>query len=182
MKERAKKLIELQVSNNSKLLHFVDNELLPIVRKFDGKVFNARFKNAIKKQIENRKIFQWIKVTSEYGMFTITLQPWQRCVDDCTGCEYLHNSELTVAYLQNFKGDNPALKSENRLQAENIINSIIENCKRLESNNSKMLKSLRDYPSLKVKKDKLLKQIEDFNNSVCAESDSYLKLRIDVRR
>lgn len=101
--EVKEKLMDLYIHNLKKSIDVVDS-IIPIIRKFDGKVYNARLENTLKdfltegKEIKD-KIYPRIELT--YAIFRLKLSFWNNRRVDGDACSlYLPEGleEVTLAY------------------------------------------------------------------------------------
>lgn len=146
-------LDNLEVSKN------LMDSLIPIVWKFDGKVYNSRFDNAIKAGLEEleSEIGQrvWTVVSLDLNMFKLELNFTKRSIHTDSGCVYLPSSydedsvkicskysvyseteENKNYHDETFKGDEYYFYIDsnynNRIKAEAIVNAMQKHQKELE--------------------------------------------------
>jgi hypothetical protein len=153
--------------NNLEISRKLMDTLIPIIWKFDGKVYNARFDNAIKKILEEREteIGQrvWTSVSLSVNMFNMELHFTKRSVHVDGGSAYLPScyDEDSIRIYSDFscygndernkkyhdkdsKGDNCYFYIDenfnNRIKSEAIVNAMVKHQKEL-ADNIKMLKA-----------------------------------------
>lgn len=71
-KELKDSLMELYLKNLDTACHIIDG-LMPIIWKFDGKVYNARFDNAIKDYLASKEEYSQINSSVHFGTSKVTL-------------------------------------------------------------------------------------------------------------
>lgn len=108
-KEVSKKLWELYLNNLETSTKIID-DLIPVVKTFDGKCFNKRFENALNKVTEGKydvrcfvSDFDYKRLTIELGFYGYPLRSVKGDKDNngyCTAC-YLPKSyeRITIASL-----------------------------------------------------------------------------------
>lgn len=153
--------------NNLEISKKLMDTLIPIVWKFDGKVYNARFDNAIKARLEEleSQIGQrvWCSVSLDVSMFKLELHFTKRSVHLDSGSEYLPScyEEDSIRIYSDFscygndernkkyhdkdsKGDNCYFYVDenfnNRIKSEAIVNVMVKHQKELDDN-IKMLRA-----------------------------------------
>ena len=91
-RETSERLFNLYLDNLEIARGLIDT-IIPIVKKFDGKVYNARFNNAIKKTLEDKEaeIGQrvWSNVFLDVRKFELELHFTKRSVKGLSCWEYL---------------------------------------------------------------------------------------------
>lgn len=88
-KEQFIKDCEMRIANRNTLVDFYEKVYLPTLQKFDGKVYNKRFINAL--QTEAKKISEMMSIYDEEYHIIISFQNYKYNYKDCenlyVGCK-----------------------------------------------------------------------------------------------
>lgn len=96
--EVKEKLMDLYIHNLEKSVDVIDS-IIPILWKFDGKVYNARLENTLKDFMTEDKIYPHVELN--YSRFRLNLRFWNNRRVDGDSCSfYLPDGleEVTLAY------------------------------------------------------------------------------------
>ena len=96
-KEQFIQRMEQQIQNLTELLNFYNNVYLPTLQKFDGKVYNKRFINALKEQITNKLMFVKDRERDEI-IIGIRFTEYNYNDYNSMFCKLLVNNEFRVDY------------------------------------------------------------------------------------
>ena len=162
--ETSRKLIELEVKANEKAIGLTDN-IIEVVKKFDGKMPTKRLDTALKTIDKN------LSFKCEYNSFMIDLWIEDRSISvphkDYVGAVYIKNSNVSICHCCMVSSGKPqAINEDGTINAEYVIESILNSKQyRIEYNNS-MIKTLNEIEEKIKEYEELKKTIRAFNDSV----------------
>lgn len=186
------RLFNLYLRNLETAKNLMDS-LIPIIWKFDGKVYNARLDNAIKARLEEleSQIGQrvWAEVFLDIRRFELTLHFTDRSVKGVSCWEYLPScyDEDTIRIYSDFSpyGDDERNKKyhskdtkgddcyyyidenyNNRIKAEAIVNAIEKHRKELEEKIHYLKLEVNKLDEYEAKAEALKQAMEDLHDSI----------------
>lgn len=186
------RLFNLYLRNLETAKNLMDT-LIPIVWKFDGKVYNARFDNAIKTRLEEleEQIEQrvWAEVFLDIRKFELTLHFTDRSVKSVSSWAYLPScyDEDAIRIYSDFSpyGDDERNKKyhskdskgddcyyyidknyNNRIKAEAIVNAIEGHKKELEVKIQYLKSEVNKLEEYEAKAETLKKAMRELHDSI----------------
>ena len=186
------RLFNLYLSNLEVAKNLMDT-IIPIVQKFDGKVYNARFDNAIKKALEDKEaeIGQrvWTKVFLDVRKFELELHFTNRSVKGVSCWEYLPScydedsiriwSEFStygdsennkIYHDKDSKGDKCYFYIDsnynNRIKAEAIVNALELHKIELDLQIERLKAEVNKLDEYETKAEELKKAMRELHDSI----------------
>lgn len=156
------------------------DKVAEMVRKFDGKAYNKRLATAIH-TIDNHLFLQM-----QYNSFNIkytAIDYEERSITTTSGnTAYIDNSEVyIVGMCISSQDDHRALTEDGRIIADNIIKEI----ERMKEYNKETYNTtegqLSQIKYFRLRKDRIIKEVEAHNNEVCYHIRQYFDLEIKHR-
>lgn len=191
-RETSVKLFNLYLDNLAISKNLMDT-IIPIVWKFDGKVYNARFNNAITKALEDKEaeIGQrvWSNVSLDVHKFELELHFTERSVKGISCCEYLPscydedsiriwsefspfgNTEYNRMYhSKDSKGDKCYFYIDenynNRIKAEAIVKALESHKNEIEVKIQYLKEEVNKLDEYETKAEELKKAMSDLHDTI----------------
>lgn len=183
----ATKLMELEIKNRKYVLGLYE-KIIPVVKKFDGKILNKRFDTALK-EVEEHLGFD-----RHYSTFSIN---WWANNDHVSCGEPDAWGVRTVSYIKNRNldltsmlygcpdstfPDRVMVDSDGRIKANVILMALDEGKKQLEKEIISFEESMKKIPEYKKKLEELKAEIENTTREIPYLVRDYFELDYTVRK
>ena len=185
-KELARKLVMLEIQNRKEALELYD-KIIPVIKKFDGKVLNKRLETALK-AVDER-----LRVDGGYSSFRIEMRPKSNIVFsdkvDANGyreCAYVDDRELclnTVLFTTlSYYDRKVMLDEDNRIIADVILEALKSGKKKMEENIADLEANFDKVEEFEKHLEELRKEMEDAMNEIPFLIRNYFGLNYHIRR
>ena len=182
----AKKLVELEIQNRKDALELYD-KIIPVVKKFDGKILNKRFDTALK-EIDN-----YLSYDRRFSFFSIewyTKNDFVKGEPDRLGmcmAHYVKTRQLTLtshlyAVADRTFPDKVMADENGRMKADVIIKALEEGKAKLETEICAMEIGMEKADEYKKKLEELKAEIEKTTKEIPYLIKDYFDLDYSVRK
>lgn len=182
-KELAMKQVKLEIANREYVLTLID-DVIEVVKKFDGKVINKRLDTALQHGIEQNPNFQKFTTCcyrNEYSSFQIGICVPTRCVSiPMSGggrkWEYLYDNQIIVCWVDN---DNAIING--RIVSKHIIEALNKKRKEIEQYISDNKIALTKIDEWQKRWREIDSQITSLQKEIPYDVKRYFGMRFDLR-
>lgn len=178
-KKIATQLVELEISNREYILTLID-DIVEVVKKFDGKVFNKRIETALQKAIENNSHYKTgthIYCLYEYDIFHMKLCVPDRRVHNLENWYFIENNTLDICFL-----DAEIAIVDKRIVAEAIIKDIRNQKQEIQERIIELKQGLLRVDEWEKRWREVESQITKLQKEIPHEIQRYFRMKFDLRQ
>lgn len=171
----AEELTKLHIKNLRRAAELAD-QVIEIVKQFDGKVLNVRFEKALKE-----KTGEHIVVRENYSTFSIDWYMDDRCVPSGDGCSvvYLDGMSISLCFISDYDNTKENMPIVNkRIVADNFIPDIKKQIESFLIDAGKLEESITKIGEWKARAKELTDQVNKLHNEIPYEIKDYYGLDI----
>ena len=188
-------LFKLYLNNMEEAVHTVDI-IIPVISKFDDKVYNARLENAVKKELEDRQIdacFEFANFDDNHIAINLNFYSMKkRCVTKENRCAYIPSSYETVRiawcydYVKGTKTRNDGKwlyydSNYNRRIVSSVIIQLLKNRqKELKEQIENLKQEFKNLDSYTERLERIKKDLEILNEEIPYQFRDFFDLKCHV--
>ena len=188
-------LFKLYLNNMEEAVHTVDI-IIPVISKFDDKVYNARLENAVKKELEDRQIdacFEFANFDDNHIAINLNFYSMKkRCVTKENRCAYIPSSYETVRiawcydYVKGTKTRNDGKwlyydsNYNRRIVSSVIIQLLMNRQKELKEQIENLKQEFKNLDSYTERLERIKKDLEILNEEIPYQFRDFFDLKCHV--
>lgn len=172
-KENAKKKLKLDAENYDRAAAICE-QLIHVVKQFDGKVLNVRFKKALKEYTGYRFNVDFKGPINQDGDSGLSID-WYVEDDYVEGAGYVSIKEINLCYKPSSSNDN--LIVNKRINADNIIENINECKEEILLKAKEIRHSIEKVDEWCETYHKIQREIDNYNDDMLWIANDYLKIK-----